>query len=217
MLASLRRYVITGLLVWAPLGVTILVVKLLIDLLDQSLVLLPPALRPESLFGMSVPGVGILISALVILLTGFLVTNIAGKRFLTFGEEMLARIPLVRSIYSAVKQVTETILTSEKNPFRKVLLVEYPRKGVWTLGFQTSSSTQSVEAAVDQTLLTIFVPTTPNPTSGFIIFIPPEDTRSVDLDVEEALKLIMSLGVVTPDNHRNSFVEIPHRHLSEKA
>lgn len=216
MVAAFRRYLITGLLVWAPLGITILVIKLVIDLLDQSLILLPPPLRPENLFGISVPGLGILISAIIILLTGFMVTNLAGKRMLAMGEEWLARIPLVRSIYSAVKQVTETVLTTNKNPFRKVLLVEYPRKGIWTLGFQTGSSAGIVENATNENLLTIFIPTTPNPTSGFIIFVPPADTRAVDLDVESALKLIMSLGVVTPDQKDTPEKQTLLHHLSEK-
>lgn len=216
MVAAFRRYLITGLLVWAPLGITILVIKLVIDLLDQSLILLPPPLRPENLFGISVPGLGILISAIIILLTGFMVTNLAGKRLLAMGEEWLARIPLVRSIYSAVKQVTETVLTTNKNPFRKVLLVEYPRKGLWTLGFQTGSSASVVENVTNENLFTIFIPTTPNPTSGFIIFVPAADTRSVDLDVESALKLIMSLGVVTPDQKNPSEKQTLLHHLSEK-
>ncbi len=198
MLVKLRKYLITGLLVWVPLGITILVIKLLVDLLDKTLLLLPHALRPATLIGFDIPGLGIILTTLFVFTSGFIITNFAGKRLVLWGEDFLERIPLVRSIYSALKQVTETILTSDKNSFRQVVLIEYPRKGIWTIGFQTSDSPEEFNQLADNHLLTIFVPTTPNPTSGYILMMPEKDVKKLSMDVEDALKMVMSLGVVTP-------------------
>ncbi|MCK5813495.1 MAG: DUF502 domain-containing protein [Cocleimonas sp.] len=203
MIVKLRKYLITGLLVWVPLGITILVIKLLVDLLDKTLLLLPHALRPETLIGFDIPGLGIILSTLFVFSSGFIITNFAGKRLVLWGEDLLERIPLVRSIYSALKQVTETVLTSDKNSFRQVVLIEYPRKGIWTIGFQTSDSPEEFNQLADHKLLTIFVPTTPNPTSGYILMMPEEDIKKLDMDVEDALKMVMSLGVVTPKSIRS--------------
>jgi len=200
MFATFRKYIITGLLIWIPLGITILVIKLLVDLMDRTIVLLPPSWRPEAVFGFDLPGLGIVISAMIIFITGFILTNIAGRRIIRFWESFLDRIPLVRSVYSSVKQVTQTILSSDNNTFNEVLLIEYPRKGIWTLCFKTSDSPKAFNKATDDELITVFVPTTPNPTSGFILFIPKSDVKKMDLDVEDALKLVMSLGVVTPES-----------------
>jgi uncharacterized membrane protein len=200
MLAKLRKYIITGLLIWVPLGITIFVVKLLVDLMDRTIVLLPPAWRPDQLFGFDIPGLGIVISAMVIFVTGFFLTNFVGRRLILIWEKLLDRIPLVRSIYSSVKQVTHTILSSDVDTFNEVLLIEYPRKGVWTLCFKTSDSPESFDKVTGENLVTVFVPTTPNPTSGFILFVPKSEVIKIDIDVEDALKLVMSLGVVTPDS-----------------
>ncbi|HIO93311.1 MAG TPA: DUF502 domain-containing protein [Leucothrix mucor] len=198
MLARLRKYLITGLLVWVPLGVTILVIKLLVEMLDKTLLLLPHAWQPANLFGFDIPGLGIVLSTLFIFITGFLITNIAGRKLVSWGERLLDRIPLVRSIYSALKQVTETVLSPDKNSFRQVVLIEYPRRGIWIIGFQTSDSPKELNQLTEEKLLTIFIPTTPNPTSGFIIMVPAKDTKMLDMDVEDALKMVISLGVVTP-------------------
>lgn len=199
MLTKVRKYLIAGLLVWVPLGITILVIKLLVDLLDKTLLLLPHALRPATLIGVDIPGLGIILTTLFIFSSGFVITNFAGKRLVAWGEEKVGRIPLVRSIYSALKQVTETVLVSDKNSFRQVVLIEYPRKGIWTIGFQTSDSPEEFNQLVDNKLLTIFVPTTPNPTSGYVLMMPEKDIKKLDMDIEDALKMVMSLGVVTPD------------------
>ena len=206
MLIKLRKYLITGLLIWVPLGVTILVIKLLVDMLDKTLLLLPHALRPATLLGFDIPGLGIILSTLFVFITGFLLTNLAGKKFVSWGESLLDRIPLVRSIYSALKQVTETILSPDKNSFRQVVLIEYPRKSIWIIGFQTSDSPEEFNQLSGEKLLTIFVPTTPNPTSGFIIMVPEKDTKKLDMDVEDALKMVISLGVVTP-THKKTVLE----------
>jgi len=199
MFKQLRKYIITGLLIWVPLGITILVIKLLVDLMDKTLLLLPPAWRPEAIIGVDIPGLGIVISAMFIFVTGFFLTNFAGRRLIGLWESILERIPLVRSIYSSVKQVTSTILSSDSNTFSEVLLIQYPRKGVWTLCFKTGESPESFKQATEEDLVTVFVPTTPNPTSGFILFVPKSEVKKMDIDVEDALKLVMSLGVVTPD------------------
>lgn len=202
MLAQLRNYIIAGLLVWMPLGITILVVKLLIDLLNRSSLLIPPPLRPETLIGVPIPGIGLIISAIVIIGTGFIIVRYAGHKSVEVAEKTLSRIPLIRSIYSATKQVTETILTSDKNAFRNVYLLEYPRKGIWSIGFQTGTGIEEIRQHTGDEILTIFVPTSPNPTSGFILMVPRKELTKLDIDVESALKLIVSLGVVTPENTR---------------
>jgi uncharacterized membrane protein len=198
MFGKLRKYIITGLLIWVPLGITVLVIKLLVDLMDKTILFLPPTWRPENLIGFDIPGLGIVISSMIVFLTGFFLTNFAGKRLIKWWENVLDRIPFVRSIYSSVKQVTETILSSEGDTFSAVYLIEYPRKGIWTLCFKTGNSPKFMDEAADDKLVTVFVPTTPNPTSGFILFIPIEEVKVLDIDVEEALKLVMSLGVVAP-------------------
>lgn len=213
-IGSVRKYILTGLLIWIPLGITILVVKLLIDLLDRSLVLLPPPLRPETLLGFSIPGLGIIISAAVLILTGYLVIRFADRKLVEWGEKWLARIPLVRSIYSASKQVTETILNSDKNAFRDVYLIEYPRKGIWTFCFQTGEGVEEANTYTKEDLLTVFVPTTPNPTSGFIMLIPRHQAKKMDIDVEDALKLIVSLGVLTPPTLKEKQLKAMQKHKS---
>jgi len=210
MFAKLRKYIITGLLIWVPLGITIFVIKLLVSLMDQTILLLPTGWRPEALFGVNIPGLGIVISAMVIFITGFFLTNLAGKRLISIWEGLLDRIPLVRSIYSSVKQVTSTVLSSDNNTFNEVLLIQYPRKGLWTLCFKTSDSPKSFNEATNEDLITVFVPTTPNPTSGFILFVPKHEVKKMDLDVEDALKLVMSLGVVTPESTPKTSHRIEH-------
>ncbi|MCL4114283.1 UNVERIFIED_CONTAM: hypothetical protein GTU68_038160 [Idotea baltica] len=148
---------------------------------------------------------------MVIFITGFFLTNFAGKRLIQGWESLLDRIPLVRSVYSSVKQVTSTILSSDNNTFNEVLLIEYPKKGLWTLCFKTSDSPKSFKEETGEELITVFVPTTPNPTSGFILFVPKAETKKMDIDVEDALKLVMSLGVVTPESvskksHKKEFL-----------
>lgn len=194
----LRRYLIAGLLVWVPLGVTVLVIKLLVDLMDRTLVLLPPPWRPEELFGFGIPGLGILVGFVVILVTGMIAANLVGRQVVAAWESLLARIPLVRSIYSAAKQVVESIVSADSNSFRKVLLVEYPRKGIWSLAFQTGEIGGEVQDKTIEDVVTVFVPTTPNPTSGFIVFIARSEIIELEMSVEDGMKLVMSLGVVAP-------------------
>lgn len=194
----LRRYLIAGLLVWLPIGVTLFVLNLVINLMDRTLLLLPLAYRPDQLFGIHIPGLGIVLSVIVLLLTGMLVANFFGKWLVSFSERLLNKIPLVRSIYSASKNFAEVLLTNTSQSFKKVLLIEYPRKGVYSLCFQTSTELAEIQARTDDDVICVFVPTTPNPTSGFIIMVPRHETIELDMDIESALKMIVSLGVVVP-------------------
>ncbi len=195
----LRRYLIAGLLVWIPIGFTLFVLKLVVGIMDQTLLLLPSAYRPENLLGVNIPGLGILLSIIVLLLTGMLVANIIGKQLVSFSERLLNRIPLVRSVYSAAKNFAEVLFTNQSQAFKQVLLIEYPRKGVYSLCFQTSTELAEIQARTSEEMICVFVPTTPNPTSGFIIMVPATDTIELDMDVESALKMVVSLGVVVPD------------------
>ena len=194
----MKKYIIAGLLVWVPLGVTILVIKLLVDVLDQTLLLLPDRLQPEALFGFKIPGLGVALSVIIVLATGIVVANLFGRQLIQFWESMLARIPFVSKIYTGVKQVLETVLSSQGQAFRKVLLVEYPRRGMWTLAFQSSSETGEAQFKTGKEVINVFVPTTPNPTSGFFIMIPREDTVELEMSVDDGLKMIISAGLVVP-------------------
>lgn len=193
-----RRYLIAGLLVWVPLGVTVLVIKLLVDVMDRTLLLIPIAYRPETLLGMNIPGLGVILSVIVVLTTGVIVANLFGRQLVSAWESLLGRIPLVSSIYRGVKQVVETVFSTDGHAFRKVLMIEYPRKGLFTLAFQTGRTVGEVQAKTGDEVLTVFVPTTPNPTSGFILMVPRKDVVELDMSVDEGLKMIISLGVVTP-------------------
>ncbi len=196
--ATLRRYFIAGLLVWLPLGATVLIIKLVLDLMDRVLLLLPSNLRPEALFGFSIPGFGVVVSVVVVLITGMVVANIFGKRLVALWESLLHRIPLVSTIHRAVKQVAETLLADDTKSFRKTLLVEYPRKGVWSLGFLTTERLGEVQHRTHAEMVCVFIPTTPNPTSGFLLMVPRDEVIELDMSVDEAFRMIVSLGVVTP-------------------
>jgi uncharacterized membrane protein len=188
-----------GLLVWLPLGVTVLVINFLIETFDQVLILLPSAYRPDELLGYHIPGFGLLMTAVVILVTGMIVANYLGEKLVSFWEGLLSRIPLVRSIYSAVKQVTEAFVGSEQS-FQKAYLVEYPRRGTWTLAFQTSTKIGEAQVKTGlNSVVNVFVPTTPNPTSGFFLMVSQDDLVPLNMSVEQALKMIISGGVVVPE------------------
>lgn len=191
----LRRYLIAGLLVWVPLGITFFVIKFLLDLMDRLLLLLPVEWRPEAVLGFSIPGFGLVIAIAILLVTGVIVANLLGRTLLRLWESFLSQIPLVRTVYSSVKQILSSLLSTGSHSFRKVLLIEYPRKGIWTVCFQTGPAATEIQTHLEKESLTVFVPTTPNPTSGFIMMIAKEDTRVLDMDIETALKLVMSLGI----------------------
>ena len=197
---ALRRYLVAGLLVWVPLGVTVLVIKFLIDLMDRTLLLLPQAYRPESLLGFRIPGLGIVLTAIIVLGTGIVVVNLFGHKLISIWERLLARIPLVRSIYSGVKQVVETMLSSDGKSFSKVVLIEYPRRDLWTLAFVSGEGWRTAADRIGEDMVSVFVPTTPNPTSGFFLMVPRKDTIELDITVDDGLKMIISAGVLVPEN-----------------
>lgn len=200
MFAILRKWFISGLLVWLPIWVTLLVMSFLVDLLSKSLLLLPAQYQPDKLFGFHLPGSGVVLTIAVILITGMFAANLVGKRLVSFWDKMLGRIPLVRSIYNGVKQVTETLFTPGGPSFRKVLLVEYPSPGIWSLAFQTGQVGKEIETRLGggEPMVSYFVPTTPNPTSGFLMMAPKSKVIELDISVDQALKFIISLGVMQP-------------------
>ncbi len=197
---SLRKYFITGLLIWIPLGITLWVLTALVGAMDQSLLLLPAAWRPQQLFGFDIPGLGVVLTVLVVVLTGLFTANIIGQRLLRVWEAMLGRIPVVKSLYSSVKQISDTLFSSTGEAFRKALLVQYPRQGVWTIAFLTGHPDGEVAKHLHGEYLSVYVPTTPNPTSGFFLMLPRADVVELDMSVEDALKYIISMGVVPPEH-----------------
>jgi len=199
-----KRYFITGLLIWVPVGITAWVLTLLVGTMDQSLLLLPPEFRPQRWLGMDVPGLGAVLTLLVIFLTGVLTANILGQRLIRFWEGVLARIPVVKSIYYSVKQVSDTLFSSNGEAFRKALLVQYPRQGSWTIAFLTGQPGGDVVNHLPGEYVSVYVPTTPNPTSGFFLMMPKQDVIELDMSVDEALKYIISMGVVAPPPGRRA-------------
>ena len=199
-MASLRKYLIAGLLVWLPLAATVFIIRVLVNLLDRTILLIPPEWRPETVLGFSIPGFGIIVGVAILLVTGMFAANLFGRRLVSFWEAILGRIPLVRTIYTSVKQVTETLFTANSKSFRKVVLVEYPRQGIWCMGFVTNKGLGVASKSAGHDLMSVFVPTTPNPTSGFIIMLPEADVLELDLSVEDGFKYIISMGVVIPDD-----------------
>jgi uncharacterized membrane protein len=193
-----RTYIVTGLLVWVPLGVTVFLVKFMVDFVDRSLLLVPVDYRPDTLLGMHIPGLGIVLTLFVLLLTGVLAANFLGRKLVHTWESILQRIPLVRTVYSAAKSFAEVVLTDNTESFKEVLLIEYPRKGLYSLCFQTSTQLGEVQARTGEEVICVFVPTTPNPTSGVMIMVPRKDVIVLDMQVEEAVKMVVSLGVVVP-------------------
>lgn len=201
-MSELRHYLIAGLLVWLPILVTVLIIKFLVDLMDTTLLLLPSAIQPETLLGFRIPGLGVVLSGVVLLSTGMVVTNLLGRNMVSLWERLLMRIPLVRPIYSATKQLSETLLSGSGKSFRKVVLVEYPRPGLWTLAFLTGDGVGEVIEKTGRDLVNIFVPTTPNPTSGFFLMVPSKDLIELNMSVDAGIKLILSAGAVGPDDKK---------------
>ncbi len=176
--------------------------------MDRTLLLIPTALRPDNLLGFHIPGLGVILTFTLLIATGSLAANFFGKKLLDAWEAILARIPLVSWVYLGVKKVAETLLSPSGQSFRKVLLIEYPRKGIWSLCFQTSSSLAEVQARTAKEVLCVFVPTTPNPTSGFVMMVPRDEVTELDMTVDQALRMIISLGVVVPEWRRRALVPV---------
>jgi uncharacterized membrane protein len=197
----IKRYFITGLLIWVPLVITGWVLSLIVNTLDQSLHLLPEVLHPRNLFGFSIPGVGALLTLAMILFTGLLAANFIGQKLVGWWDKLLSRIPVVNSVYKAVKQVSDTLFAPNGNAFRKALLVQYPRQGAWTIAFLTGRPGGDIKNHLDGDYVSVYVPTTPNPTSGFFLMMPKQDVIELEMTVDEALKYIISMGVVAPPPH----------------
>jgi len=197
---QLKKYLITGLLIWVPLVITVWVLSFLVGTLDQTLLLLPDGWQPRAWLGFNIPGLGVLLTLAVVLLTGMFGANMIGQRLVKVWESLLNRIPVVKSLYSSVKQVSDTLFSSSGQAFRKALLVQYPRQGSWTIAFLTGQPGGDVANHLTGEYVSVYIPTTPNPTSGFFLMMPRADVIELDMNVDEALKYIISMGVVPPEN-----------------
>jgi uncharacterized membrane protein len=196
----MKKYFITGLLIWIPLVITIWVLFFIFDFLDQSLLLLPDRLRTENWLGVHVPGLGAILTIAVIFGTGFLATNYVGARLLRLGNDLLHRIPVVNSIYSSVKQISDTLFSSSGQAFRKAVLVRWPHQGAWTIAFITGTPGGDVVKHIPPDCLSLYVPTTPNPTGGYFVIVKRSDVVELDMTVDQALKYIISMGVAPPQS-----------------
>jgi uncharacterized membrane protein len=190
-----KRYFLAGLILWAPLSITIWVIAWVFDVLDS---VLPMAIRSEALFGRHIPGFGVVVVVLLILLTGFIAANLIGQKLVEVWEGLMRRIPLFRSIYSSVKQVSDTILSPNGQAFRQAVLIQYPRQGSWTIGFLTGTPASDVAQHLPTECVSVYVPTTPNPTSGFFLMMPKSEVIELSIGVDAALKYVVSMGTVPP-------------------
>ncbi len=193
-----KRYLMAGLLVWIPLALTIWVLDFVINFMDPILLWLPPALRPEQWLGFRVPGAGLVLAAIAVFATGMLVANIIGQRLVQWWESLLGRIPIVSTIYRSVKQVSDTLLNQDGHSFGRAVLVEFPQRGQWAVGFVVGTAGARLSPQLDPRSLTVYVPTAPNPTSGYTLILPPGEVHNLDMSVDEALKFVISMGVVMP-------------------
>ena len=196
--APLRKYFITGLLIWIPLIITLWVLKVIFDTLDASLLLLPVSFQTESWLGVHIPGLGALLTLVIVLLTGIFATNFFGAQLVQLWHDVLNRIPVVNSIYSSVKQISDTVFSSSGQAFRKALLVQWPHQGMWTIAFLTGTPGGDVATLLPPDCLSVYVPTTPNPTGGYFVIVQRSQVIELDMTVDQALKYIISMGVVPP-------------------
>lgn len=207
----LKRYIITGLLVWIPLALTLWILDFVITFMDPIVLRLPPSLRPDQWLGFHLPGVGFVLAAAVVILTGVLAANIIGQRLVIWWESLLGRIPIVSNIYRSVKQVSDTLLAQDGHSFRRAVLLEFPQRGQWAVGFVVGTAGSRISRHLDPQSLTIYVPTAPNPTSGYTLIVAPSEVHDVDMSVDEALKFVISMGVVMPGAHQRVPPEpLPH-------
>ncbi|MEW6165472.1 MAG: DUF502 domain-containing protein [Pseudomonadota bacterium] len=201
-----KKYFITGLLIWIPLVITVWVLTIVVGTMDQSLRLLPAAIHPQNLLGFNIPGVGALLTLLVVFLTGLVTANIIGQKLVRFWEGVLARIPVVKSIYYSVKQVSDTLFSGNGEAFRKVLLVHYPHPQAWSVAFQTGIPPRQIGDLLDEEHVSVFIPTAPSPVNGFFFFVRKSETIELDISVDDALKYIVSMGVVPPQQRHPNLV-----------
>lgn len=199
-IARLRRYLLTGILVTAPITITIYLTYIFLTFVDSKVVHLLPKDWYEALYGKTViPGLGLIIVIAVFICIGWLATNFLGRLFIRISEYIVDQMPVVRTLYSAIKQIFETIMASQSNAFREVVMLEYPRKGIWSVGFVTGTTQGQVQEFTEQETVNVFVPTTPNPTSGYLLFVPKKELKYLDMSVEEGVKLVVSAGIITPE------------------
>ncbi|MBC6439906.1 MAG: DUF502 domain-containing protein [Rhodospirillales bacterium] len=198
--ARLRNYFITGIIVVAPIALTIYLVTLVVGFIDESILpLLGERYNPETYLPFAVPGIGVLIFVIAITLIGWIATGLVGRTVVRVGENLLDRMPVIRSVYSALKQIFETVLAQNSRAFRDVVLIPYPRQGCWAIGFVTGTTRGEVKDTIQDEVVNVFLPTTPNPTSGYLLFLPKKDVIFLRMNVEQGIKLVISGGVVTPD------------------
>jgi len=203
---------VAGVLVWLPILATIWVVSFMLHIMDRTLLLLPPSYRPQALVGFALPGAGLVLALAIVLLTGLLVTNLIGRRFVIWGEELLNRIPVVRSIYGGVKSFTESVLSQSKS-FRQVVMVEYPREGVWSIGFLTSEDVPEVSERLGEPHVAVYISAALNATAGYLVIVPRRQVVNLDMSVDAAMKMIISCGVVVPPAHADA----AHPHVAKPA
>ncbi|MGQ0834054.1 MAG: DUF502 domain-containing protein [Gammaproteobacteria bacterium] len=196
---TLRRYLVAGVLVWLPILATVWVVRFIVQLMDRTLEFLPVAYQPQAVLGFPLPGLGVVFAFLVLLVTGLLVTNFVGRRLVAYWEDLMQRIPLVRSVYTSVKGFAETVFAQKGSSFRQVVMVEYPRKEMWSIGFITADDIAEISAKTGEQQMCVYVPTTPNPTSGLIVMVPRREVVYLDMSVDSAMKMIVTLGIVVPE------------------
>ena len=211
-LSRVRNYFLTGLIVTAPVGITIALALWVINWIDSKIVpLIPQGYNPQLFFqdyvGIHIPGIGLVVVLVGLTLIGFVAAGLVGRVMVRTGETLLNRMPIIRSVYGALKQIFETVLRSSSRSFREVALIEYPRRGIWAIGFITTKTTGEVQNDIAEDVVNVFLPTTPNPTSGFLLFVPRKDLIVLDMSVEEAIKMIVSAGIVTPADRRPEEVQ----------
>ncbi|MGB6604820.1 MAG: DUF502 domain-containing protein [Steroidobacteraceae bacterium] len=194
---GLRRYLVAGILVWLPILATIWVVSFMLRLMDSTLLLLPVSLRPQALVGFALPGAGLVFALIVLMLTGLLVTNLIGRQLIVWGEELLNRIPVVRTVYGGVKSFAESVF-SQSSSFRKVVMVEYPRPGIWSLGFLTAEDVPEVSQKLGEPHSAVYISVALNATAGYLIMVPRRQVVELDMTVDAAMKMIITCGVVVP-------------------
>ena len=208
-MTSVRRWLLAGLLVLVPLAITLSVLNWIVGTLDQTLLILPQSWHPDKLLGLHIPGFGVLLTLAIVLLMGAITSNFLGKKLVVWGNALLSRIPIVRSIYSSVKQVSDTLFSENGNAFRKALLVQWPREGVWTIGFLTGMPGGDVVNHLPGDYLSVYVPTTPNPTGGYFVMLKKSECIELKMSVDEALTYVISMGVVVPASKAAASVQPP--------
>jgi uncharacterized membrane protein len=205
---SLRRYLVAGILIWLPILATVWVVSFFIHIMDETLLLLPPAYRPQALMGFALPGLGVVFAFVVVLLTGLLVTNLVGRQLVALWEELLNRIPIVRSVYGGVKSFAESVF-SQSNSFRKVVMIQYPRQGIWSIGFMTAEDVPEISQKLGAQHCSVYISSALNATAGYLVIVPRAEVTELDMSVDSAMKMIITCGVVVPTGATGTYPTLP--------